>query len=469
MIYKKYFHIYIRNEDGYVTDDEGNKLDLLPFVRTYKFQSGSEQPIRYLELIVDKNSIDSAYPKLIEDSIVNGKTQLEITAVGRGTFIVSKIWLTEFQYEFMAYGKEVTINTASLTYTRENMSSVDIAKSIAESLLGEGNYYFSPSFYDSNGNLYSPMGNTMTMRAGMSSILALQMCALSEGAFIFFGEYDNKMDILYFIKYGDDVPIASNPSSPNDGVLNVYPDYHDTSKEYSVTDLMMSDRVVDVSSKSPEGISSIVNAQSIQYTNSDTSIEEIANGDISYESQHMYGEFVGNTIEAGDMVCTSAVAKRIANSLISRYKDPSQSIVIGMKEVYSDSVGISWDMAFSCYAYVKAINDDVNKIYLTNTHICDGTEDDFVLRLSMFTRAYPEMHTYYTFGVSKQTSLSQELANIKSKSSSMTTTLLSAVLPIGAVYWLDSTMNPSDVLSFGTWEEISQSVLPNVKAWKRTA
>lgn len=468
MHYKNDFHIYIKNENGYVMDN-GQRVDLLPFVRTYRFQSGSEQPIRYLELIVDKNSIDSAYPTLVDDSISNGKTQLEINAVGRGTFVVSKIWLNGYQYELMAYGREIIINTATLTSTRENMSSVDIAKSIAESLLGEGNYYFSPSFYDSSGNLYSPLGNRMTMRVGMSAILALQMCALSEGAFIFFGETEEKNDVMYFVKYGDDVPIASNPSSANDGVINIYPDFKDTSKEYSVMDIYMSNRVVDLSSKSPEGISSIINAQSLKYTESSTSEVTLVEGTISRQSETMYGEFVGNTIDAGDMVCTQAVAKRIADSLIARYKDPSQSIVIGMNEINSDVNGVGWEMAFPCYSYAKAINDEVNKIYLTNHHVCDGTEDDFVLRLSMFTRAYPEMHTYYTFGVSKQTSLSQELANIKSKSSSVTTLLLSATFPIGAVYWLKSDLDPKSVLSFGTWTEVTQNVLSGVKAWMRTA
>ena len=467
MTYRHDFHIYVKNENGYLTDSNGI-LDLLPFVRTYKFQSGPEQPIRYLELIVDKSTLDSAYPRLIEDGIINGRTQLDINAVGRGTFIVSKIWLNEYQYELMAYGKEVTINTASLTSTRENQSSVEIAKSIAESLLGEGNYYFSPSFYDSNGKLYSPLGNVMTMRAGMSAILSLQLCALSEGAFAFFGEYEDRNDILYFIKYGDDVPIASNPSSPNDGVLNIYPDFHDTSKDYSVTDIQMSKRVVDVSSKSPEGISSIINAQAIKFTDSATSEITMVSGDVSTESQRMYGEFVGGTIDAGDMVCSSAVAKRIADSLIDRYKDPSQSIVIGMNEVNTDTSGVAWQTSFSCYAYAKAINDEVNKIYLTNRHICDGRQNDYVLRLSLFTRAYPEMHTYYTFGVSKQTSLSQELANIKSKSSSVTTMLLSAMYPVGAVYWLRADLNPHDALSFGQWSELSSSI-SNVKAWMRVA
>ena len=119
-----------------------------------------------------------------------------------------------------------------------------------------------------------------------------------------------------------------------------------------------------------------------------------------------------------------------------RYKDPTRSITIALAESQSDATGTGWVELIPMFSYAKKIIDDVNGITLTTEHYCEpqdspDKEDNFVLRLSTYIRYYPEFNSEYTFGVAKETTLSQELAN---KLQSMSITLLSGISEKEATY-----------------------------------
>jgi hypothetical protein len=131
----------------------------------------------------------------------------------------------------------------------------------------------------------------------------------------------------------------------------------------------------------------------------------------------MYGDYAGAKVSSDLMISFeyngTFTSKKIAENIVKRYKDPTRSITFELSEVINDTAkGTSgWKGQISPFSYANKIVDSVNRITLTNTHLCDNTMDEFMLRLSTFIRSYPEMTTEYTFGVMKETTLSQELAN----------------------------------------------------------
>ena len=426
--------VYLDNYDE--TRNPPHRLyNILDFVLQYRFQGGPEQPIRYLEMRVDKNNIDDTYPDLMH-SIVEGKTRLLIDAVDKGTFIITKIWLTDNEYDLVATGIEITLNTATMSYElAESLKNIRdppmIVKTIFDDWKGTlnltttvdnvSNYEIvngeEGERYDDDFGIYfsssvSPSrptaGQPISFKENMPTLVAINMCSLTDGAFVFFADKDG-VNTMYYVRYGDDVPLASNPGdSTSDGVVNVYPRMSSQYSTYTKFDLLMFKKLIGVSSKNSEGSETIVNNQIV--------IMDGGRGEsTSNESKSMYGDYAG-TLVSSDLMTSYTVdnvktAQIIADNLVRRYKDPTRSITISLSEVVSDDSGSGWEMVIPPYTYANKINDDVNNISLDTTHLCDGTPDAFMLRLSTFIRAYPEFTSEYTFGVMKETTLSQELAN----------------------------------------------------------
>lgn len=422
MKYRHDMHVYIDNPEVRT----GTLPDILNYITEYRFQGGPEQPIRYLEMKVNKNDIDLAFPNLI-DSIVEGKTRMIIDAVGGGTFVITKIWLNDNTYELVATGIEITLNTASLDSTdvaninATNLDPPAVVNAIfqrwkdtlnlttqAEGFDDDYEIYFSsslsptrnPSVSDPN---YDPTAiNQITFKENMPTLVAINMCALMDNAFIFFANR-NGVNTMYYVSYEDINPLAYNPAdSSKNGVVNLYPRMDSQYINYTKFDLMMFKRLMGMSSKRSEGSETIVNTQ---FVSTDGSQGEWTDND-SYD---MYGDYTGVQV-ISDMIVTS-YAQLIAKNIVRRYKDPTRSITITLSEVGSDSGGTGWDEAIPIFSYAKKIVDNVNNITLENVHLSDGSSDNFMLRLSTFIRYYPEMITEYTFGVMKETTLSQELAN----------------------------------------------------------
>ena len=426
--------VYLDNYDESRTPPH-RLYNIIDFILQYRFQGGPEQPIRYLEMRVDKNNIDDTYPDLMH-SIVEGKTRLLIDAVDKGTFIITKIWLTDNEYDLVATGIEVTLNTATLTHdlaeTLKNISDPPmIVKTIFddwkstlnltttvdnvpnyEIVNGEAGETYDDDFDTYFSSSVDPdrqqAGQPISFKENMPTLVAINMCSLTDGAFVFFADRDG-VNTMYYVRYGDDVPLASNPGdSSSDGVVNVYPRMSSQYSTYTKFDLLMFKKLIGVSSKNSEGSETIVNNQIV-----------IMNGgrgeSTSDESKSMYGDYAG-TLVSSDLMTSYTVnnvktAQVIADNLVRRYKDPTRSITISLSEVVSDDSGSGWEMVIPPYTYANKIKDDVNNISLDTTHLCDGTPDAFMLRLSTFIRAYPEFTSEYTFGVMKETTLSQELAN----------------------------------------------------------
>ena len=409
--------------------------NIIDYVTQYRFQGGPEQPIRYLEMRVDKNNIDDAYPDLMH-AIVEGKTRLLIDAVDKGTFIITKIWLNDNEYDLVATGIEITLNTATLNSILigqlENISDppqivetiIDDWKSTLnlttkidnvpnyEIVNGEAGEEYNDDFDIYFSSSVDPdrqqAGCPISFKENMPTLVAINMCSLLDDAFVFFADR-NGTNTMYYVHYGDDVPLASNPGdSENDGVVRVYPRMSSQYQTYTKFDLMMFKKLIGVSSKNSEGSETIVNNQIVIMDGGKGEAENNA-------SKNMYGDYAG-TLVSSDLMMShpyglSNTAQVIADNLVKRYKDPTRSITISLSEVVSNEDGSSWDMAIPPYTYAKKIIDDVNNISLDTTHLCDGTPDAFMLRLSTFIRAYPEFTSEYTFGVMKETTLSQELAN----------------------------------------------------------
>ena len=523
MLNRQNMHIYLDNLT-YSNDGATHQLsDIIRFVTQYRFQGGPEQPLRYLEMIVNKNDIDLAYPHLI-DSVVEGKTRLLIDAVGSGTFIITKLWLNDNQYELVATGIEITLNTATLSSAdiTEIGSITDPPKIIRkifdrwkdslylttadDGYTDDFKIYYSSSVDE---NRTAP-GYEIAFKENMPTLVAINMCALLDNAFIFFankvwdtevdsdiyseftttdeyigyyvevssvltlvtnGNKDSlsitpgttvpwekrKFNTLHYVRYDDINPLAYNPGNPNEsGIVNIYPRMDSQYENYTKFDLMMFKQMIGMSSKNSEGSETIVNNQIVSMDNGSAEAS-------STESMRMYGDYAGATVISDLMVSSpyypeypdyalfdstsdyvgyyveynstmtevtlankdslgitagttvayigSSTAQEIANNLVRRYKDPTRSITITLSEIQSDDSGSGWEEAISPFSYAKRIVDNVNNITLTNTHLCDGQTDNFMLRLSTFVRMYPEIVTEYTFGVMKETTLSQELAN----------------------------------------------------------
>lgn len=437
MINKNDMHIIIDNLD-YDTSVNPitvthNQSDIIAFVTQYRFQGGPEQPIRYLEMKVNKNDIDSAYPNLA-DSIVEGKTRVIIDAVDGGTFLVTKIWLTEYEYELVATGLEVTLNTATLSgpvyegdenndiyaISQTNLDPPNVVNAIFGrwvatlnlSSIEQFGIYFSSSYASRIGSTSTP-SHTINFKKDMPTLVAINMCALMDNAFVFFAMRDGK-NTLHYVSYDDIDPLAHNPGSM-DGIVNVYPQMTSVNTNYSMFDMMMFQKLTGVSSKDSEGSETIVNRQ----------IVSVSGGYAEAENQYsidMYGDCTGAQVMSDKIITDDAGAETIAENIVRRYKDPTRSITFTMAEAESDNGGTGWEDSIPVYSYAKKIVDSVNLITLTNEHLCEPSGssdkiDNFMLRLSTFVRYYPEFKSVYTFGVMKETTLSQELANKLTQSS----------------------------------------------------
>ena len=544
MLNRQDMHIWIDNleyDSGTVTHQMS---DIIDYVVQYRFQGGPEQPLRYLEMKVNKNDIDIAYPHLI-DSVVEGKTRMLVDAVGSGTFVITKIWLTENTYELIATGLEVTMNTSSLSdadVSAINATNLDppvIVKTLfdrwkADLNLSEGDefrIYFSPSLdytrcnsptftvadttalissatasavkgdiakvtADNSYYFYMGGGNTnidnwqnrkITFKKNMPTLVAINMCALMDNAFIFFANKEwtdngvtKKYNTMHYVTYDDIVPLAYNPAdSTKNGIVNIYPRMDSQYERYTAFDLMMFKQIIGMSSKNSEGSETIVNTQAVSVDGSQVTFTDD-------DSIRTYGVYSGADVMS-DMIVT-ANANVIAKNIVNRYKDPTRSITITLSETKTDSNGSGWEEAISPFSYAYQINDNVNNISLTNTHLCDGETDNFMLRLSTFIRSYPEITTEYTFGVMKETTLSQELANkltgmsgnvadIRFRNDSLALNgvvkvedILDVIYPVNSVYLATDNDSPAQKFDMGTWNSIGSFTVSSttVYAWKRT-
>lgn len=487
MINRKDMHIYIDNLTYSGSDVIHNLSDIIDYVIQYRFQGGPEQPIRYLEMRVNKNDIDLKYGDL-KHNVVEGKTRLIIDAVDGGTFIITKIWLNNNEYDIVATGIEVTLNTATLSaddVTAINSTNKDPPKIVQTifnrwratlNLTGDSHnsYATGSATYSDNYVLYcssslnpnrTPSGKTITFKENMPTLVAINMCALMDNAFIFFARKDN-VNTMYYVSYDDINPLAYNPGdAEKNGVVNIYPGMDSQYTEYTRFDLMMFKQLIGMSSKNSEGSETIVNNQIV-------SVEGPKGESTNADSVRMYGDYAGVQVMS-DMIVTN-YAQTIADNLVKRYKDPTRSITITLSEVKSDSNGSGWEESIVPFSYAKKIVDSVNNITLTNTHLCDGSVDNFMLRLSTFIRSYPEMTTEYTFGVMKETTLSQELANkltgmsgtvadmrfngdsIVNNGIITVESIINILYPVNSVYISYDSTNPANKFHVGTWTAIGQ-------------
>lgn len=478
-------------------------FDIMQFVNNYRLHGGPEQPIRYVTMEVNKINIDNITTTVgtttyrLMDNIIQGQTKMKISAVGTGSFIITKVELSEYIYEITAYGVEVIFNSMVLsndmikalmqsgTATQLVGTTSQIAQILVDAWFGEGipefqyvdsvtsqtitiparpgldmdyNVHLSSSFEpDTPGG--TSKGNDVAFEAGMSFLNIIQVCALIENAFVFFGdEYvsTDYMDTFFFVNYDDSLPIASNPASTYsdgtsmDGVLNVYPALDDPYELYSETDVKMYSQAVALASQTSEGADTIVNLQVIQIQSDDEQIVNVSNddGDIDQPtytgataSQASYGEYGGTVLKLPQLrgvypsgSTTSNIeenAKAIANNMVRRYRDPSQSIVIMMAETnvitQNGAEHTAWEMAFDPFSHTNYINDDVNNIHLSYYHTCDKalfegqtvnkSKDNALLRISTFSYCYPELATRYRFGVAKQADLTQTIATLQKSAS----------------------------------------------------
>lgn len=539
------------------------QFNIIDYVIMYRFQGGPEQPIRYLEMKVNKNDIDTAHPGLI-DMVVEGKTRMWVNAVGGGTFVITKIWLTDNTYDLVATGIEVTLNTATIDETLASSilsttrdppkvanaifqswkSTLDLSGSSQGDMYDDGfEIYFSPSVslsrqnhpdytvstvnalstltqatigqiaLVSTKNRYYKLKTTpptssanwelmvgLWFKTDMPVLVAINMCALMDGAFVFFAnkefEYSEgghtvkKMrNCLYYVKYEDINPLAYNPGSPRmNGIVNAYPQMISPDLQYSEFDIMMFKRLNGVASKNSEGSETIINNQIV-------SIDGGYAESINNNSLSMYGDYAGAQVVSDRIVTDNDTgAQMIADNIVRRYKDPTRSITMLLSEMGTTDEGTGWDESIPVFSYALQINDIVNRITLTNEHLCEPVGsadrvDNFMLRLSTFIRYYPEMTTEYTFGVMKETTLSQELAN---KLTSISGTLadvrfegdsiasngivnvediINIIYPSGSVYMSSDNTNPAIKFNTGSnsWESMGTMTVQSatVYVWKR--
>ena len=566
MLKKEDMEIYLDNINPDIpSGQEGHheQFNIIDYVIMYRFQGGPEQPIRYLEMKVNKNDIDTAHPGLI-DMVVEGKTRMWVNAVGGGTFVITKIWLTDNTYDLVATGLEVTLNTATIDSTLANQimatsrdppkvantifqswkSTLDLSGNSQGDLYDDGfEIYFSPSVsldrqdnpdytvstvdaltsltgatqgkraYVSGINRYYVLKNNtptsidnwelvvgLWFRTDMPVLVAINMCALMDGAFVFFANKEftyteNNQQVtkfrncLYYVKYEDIVPLAYNPGSPRmNGIVNVYPQMTSPDLQYSEFDIMMFKTLNGVASKNSEGSETIINNQIV-------SIDGGYAESINTNSLNMYGDYAGAQVVSDRIVTDNdAGAKKIADNIVRRYKDPTRSITMLLSEMGTTDEGTGWDESISVFSYALQINDIVNRITLTNEHLCEPVGsadrvDNFMLRLSTFIRYYPEMTTEYTFGVMKETTLSQELAN---KLTSISGTLadvrfegeslsyngivnvediINIMYPSGSVYMSVDNTDPATKFNTGvnSWESMGTMTVQSatVYVWKR--
>lgn len=544
MLNRQDMHIWMDN----LTYNNGNVIhdlsDIIDYVIEYKFQGGPEQPIRYLEMRVNKNDIDAKYGDL-KHNVVEGKTRLIIDAVDGGTFIITKIWLNNNEYDIVATGIEVTLNTATLSandVTAINATNNDPPKIVQTifdrwrqtlNLTGDANnsYAQDSDTYADDFVLYTsssltpnrtPPGYSIQFKENMPTLVALNMCALMDNAFIFFAR-KNGINTMYYVSYDDINPLAYNPGDVNkNGVVNIYPRMDSQYAEYTRFDMMMYKQLIGMSSKNSEGSETIVNNQIV-------SMENGKGESLSIESNRMYGDYAGVQVMSDMMISSdwtghystyynytqftatsnyvgyyvdynnvktlvtnanknslgiiagitvayiiTNTSRIISDNLVRRYKDPTRSITVMLSEVKSDSDGSGWEESIQPFSYAKKIVDNVNNITITNAHLCDGETDNFMLRLSTFIRAYPDMTTEYTFGVMKETTLSQELANkltgmsgtvadmrfngdsIVNNGIITVESIINILYPVNSVYISYDSTNPADKFHVGTWTAIGQ-------------
>ena len=481
MIERQDMHVYVDNLTYENNTVNHNLSDIINYITQYRFQGGPEQPIRYLEMKVNKNDIDSANPELMH-SIVEGKTRLLVDAVDGGTFIITKIWLKDNEYDIVATGIEVTLNTATLTSAMaQAVANLDPPKIIetifndwVETLDLTDDDGFRLYLSDSVSLTRTPPGYKIGFKVNMPTLVAMNMCALLDDAFIFFANKDwtengvtKKYNTMFYVRYSDIKPLAYNPGDESqNGVVNIYPRLDSQYVDYTRFDLLMFKRLIGLSSKNSEGSETIVNNQIVSM--------EGGRGDAhNTYSERMYGDYAGTAVMSDLMISydvtiegvATSTAQIIAENLVRRYKDPTRSITIELTEINNTDTGSGWEGIIEPFSYAYKINDNVNNITLTNTHLCepDGSPDkidDFMLRLTTFVRAYPEMTTEYTFGVMKETTLSQELAN---KLTGMSGTIadiryMGTSVANNGIVTIDQDGSHNPVSSDGTYDAIQSAI-----------
>ena len=171
-------------------------------------------------------------------------------------------------------------STLNLTHTESGVANYEIVDGDAEEEYEDS---FTLTYSSSVSRTRNAPGYTISFKENMPTLVAINMCSLLDDAFVFFAD-NNGSNTMYYVHYGDDLPLASNPGDPNnDGVVNVYPRMDSQYQTYTKFDLMMFKKLVGVSSKNSEGSETIVNNQIV--------IMDGGKGESqSVDSNRMYGD-----------------------------------------------------------------------------------------------------------------------------------------------------------------------------------
>lgn len=407
-----------------VDDTNGAAQNILRTVSDYSIVGGPEQPIRILRMTIPKKIIDSGFPTVV---FSEGLTKIEVNAVGTGTYIIESVSLEGGVYSIIAYGTEDAIRDRTLLSTTRFMSDpysvlhesspgiVDYIegtpRNIAVSIVGD-----TVPFFNANA-LTDGVFSTTKVRfpVGTRFWTILNTCALLDEAYFFFD------DKFYYVKYGN---TAYRPSSKiylyrfgtdeemmerfeNDGMT-------EPEKEFN---LKLQKQIHGQSEVINQGMEAVANMITVFWYN-----DSNGNSLYNHDSHDLYGMRGGGKIYTNisaynqNPANANIAASNAGERYIFRYTDPQTAVSFSIRE----QSAAGWESIMSSYAYVDNIYDAYNGMVINNlqpSRVVDGQilMNPARLRLSLFSRRFPEGYTKYTFGMLRPTDLTQALAQMKNE------------------------------------------------------
>lgn len=438
-------------------------------IDSYTLSGGPEEPFEKLVLKIPKNRLASVAPDLV-GNIVAGRNEIVLNAVGKGRFTVVKCKLSNKTYTVTAYCNAEALRGKSLT-TGGTMTPFQWVQHI----LSEGRY-IDDVFADHDRFIYSfqtDIDDMITFSSGTNTWYILQVCAMVLGCKMFFA--DDRAFMIDFRtppKAGmtrsdyewvshqevetdeDGNTVLGDDGTPN--LVDVWEYVYNSSYElpyrygmkmesgssvtadldlykYPSSKYVLSGRVTGDVSLGDEGIDSVVNSFTLNYTSvdEDGSSEKVGKTFTMQESVAVFGIKQGSQLSIYELkgrADGSDLGQVFAKNYLDYRCEPQQSVEFTVKEMQrgsSDSVSEDYDMdahikwsplfpqAFSCHS----ITSTVDEFTVTNETDLEDTSRNPVyqkLMLSSYERAYPDGTSTYRFGVISDIDLSSSISQITS-------------------------------------------------------
>ena len=263
------------------TDSSGNRISC---VESYTFTGGLEQPFEYITLKIPKKKLSQMYPILAQEGgIVAGKSTLRLSAVGQAEMTVTKCRLSGNTYTVTAYANSEKLRGYStsgrMSYTPEYW---------IDYIISSGQFGIAYSGENYVKSYTTSVSDAITFEAGTNVWYILQVCAMLQGARVFFSEGK-----AYVVDYRQ----ASDAIEGWDDELDLYGSSN------------MQERVAGSTELGDEGVDTIVNSQVIRFTeevenDSGEIVKQSVNSD-PYKDEgsiRVFGEKQGNVISIPEFV-----------------------------------------------------------------------------------------------------------------------------------------------------------------------